>query len=209
MTELGVPFDSAEQQSHAITLGMWTFLITEVLLFGGVFTGYTVYRISYPHAFADASGHLLRWLGAGNTAVLLTSSLTMALAVRAAHARRTAPLVRWLAATIGLGLVFLMIKGVEYAIEFQEGLVPGPDFHAAAFVDPQHAQLFFVFYFAMTGLHAVHMTVGIGLLAVFAVLARGGRFTRGNPDAVEVAGLYWHFVDIVWIFLFPLLYLVG
>jgi len=202
---LGVAFDDAQQQSHAVTLGMWTFLITEVMLFGGIFTGYTVYRLNYPYAFAQGSEHLKMWLGTANTAVLLGSSLTMALAVRAAAAGRDRLTARFLALTVVLGLGFLGIKGTEWALEFREHLFPGPGFHAGTFADPMHSEMFFVFYFVMTALHALHMTVGLCVLVTFAVLARRGRATH---DAVEVAGLYWHFVDVVWIFLFPLLYLI-
>jgi cytochrome c oxidase subunit III len=208
---VAMQFDDAAQQRHAVLLGMWTFLVTELLLFGAIFTGYTVYRISYPHAFAEGSRHLLESLGAANTAVLLTSSLTMALAVRAAEHRDRRGLQRWLLATIVLGLVFLGVKAVEYTTEFREHLFPGRGFDRADFADPAHAQLFFVFYFTMTGLHAVHMLAGLGVLGTFSLLAGRGRFTdeaRGNPDAIETVGLYWHFVDVVWIFLFPLLYLI-
>ena len=199
-------FDDTVQQRQAVTLGMWTFLVTEVLLFGAVFTGYTIYRITYPHAFAAASEHLKIWLGTVNTAVLLGSSVTMAFAVRAAEARDPRALRRLLGATIVLGLAFLAIKGREYSLEFQEHLVPGAGFPVDEFADPAHAQLFFVFYYLMTGLHATHMLVGISVLTAFT--ARAGRFTAGNPDAVEMMGLYWHFVDLVWIFLYPLLYLI-
>ena len=209
MTEIAIQFDDARQQRQAVTLGMWTFLLTEVLLFGAIFTGYTVYRVSYPHAFAEASRHLKIWLGTVNTGVLLASSVTMALAVRAAELRRRRALQALLAATILLGLCFLGIKGTEYSLEFRDHFVPGPQFRGAEFHDPRHAELFFVFYFIMTGLHATHMLVGVGLLSVFAILAGRGRFTTsGNPDAIDTAGLYWHFVDMVWIFLYPLLYLI-
>ena len=208
MTEIAMQFDDARQQRQAVTLGMWTFLLTEVLLFGAIFTGYTVYRVTYPHAFAEGSRHLKIWLGTTNTAVLLASSVTMALAVRAAELRRKRLLQGLIAATMLLGLVFLGIKGTEYTLEIRERFFPGPDFAGSAFHDPPHAELFFVFYFIMTALHATHMLVGISLLGVFAILAGRGRFTRGNPDAIETAGLYWHFVDLVWIFLFPLLYLI-
>jgi cytochrome c oxidase subunit III len=201
-------FDDLPQQREAAGLGMWTFLITEVLFFGGLFTGYTVYRITYPRAFAAASNHLFMWIGAVNTAVLLISSLTMALAVHAAEHRRRRALVGFIVATIALGCLFLSFKGVEYTLDIREHLVPGSHFAASAFADPRHAQLFYVFYFFMTGLHAIHVTAGLGVLVVLAVLAARGRFTQGNPNAVEMVGLYWHFVDIVWIFLLPLLYLI-
>jgi cytochrome c oxidase subunit 3 len=201
-------FDDLEQQSEAATLGMWAFLVTEVLFFGGLFLGYVVYRSSYPEAFASGSHHLDVALGAVNTAVLIGSSLTMALAVHAAQVGRQKELVLFLLGTILLGAVFLGIKGVEYAHKFAEHLVPGPSF---VFAGPHahQAQLFFSFYFAMTGLHAAHMVIGIGVLAVLTVMAWGGRFSAAYYAPVEISGLYWHFVDIVWIFLFPLLYLIG
>lgn len=201
-------FDDLAQQHEADTLGMWVFLLTEVMLFGGLFLGYTVYRLSYPEAFAAASHHLDVWLGSVNTAVLIGSSLTMALAVHSAQTDDRRGLTRFLLLTILLGLVFLGIKGTEYLHKFEENLVPGASF---AYPGPraQHVQLFFSFYFAMTGLHAFHMIVGIGLLAVLVWRARHGRFSADYYAPVELIGLYWHFVDIVWIFLFPLLYLLG
>ena len=202
-------FDDAEQQREAAGLGMWTFIITEVLFFGGLFTGYTIYRLLYPVAFAEASNHLFRWIGAGNTAVLLTSSLTMALAAQAAERGARRRVAGFLLVTVLLGCIFLGLKGLEYTLDVREGLVPGAGFAAGEFADPAHSQLFYLFYWIMTGLHALHVTIGIGVLAVLAVMARRGRFGAGdNPNAVEMAGLYWHFVDVVWLFLLPLLYLI-
>ena len=201
-------FESMPAQKEAANLGMWLFLAQEVLFFGGLFLAYTVYRNVYPEAWAEASHHLDWKLGAFNTAVLICSSLTMALAVHAAalgHRRQIAP---WLVATVALGTVFLSVKVVEYAAKFEHHLVPGPHFqfpgpHAGA------AQIFYSLYFAMTGLHAFHMIVGIPILLGIAVLAHRGRYTPEYHSPVEFVGLYWHFVDIVWIFLFPLLYLIG
>jgi cytochrome c oxidase subunit III len=200
-------FDDAQQQRQAATLGMWVFLCTEVMMFGGLFTGYTVYRNVYPAGFAAGSHHLDVWLGAINTAVLITSSFTMAMAVHSAQLGKRSRLVGFLLATIVLGCVFLSIKGIEYAHKFQEHLVPGYDFQ----FDPglrRQAYVFISFYFAMTGLHAVHMIVGIGLLIWLVTATARGRFSEGYHTPVEITGLYWHFVDIVWIFLFPLLYLI-
>jgi cytochrome c oxidase subunit 3 len=201
-------FDDLVQQHEADSLGMWAFLLTEIMFFGGLFLGYTVYRSAYPEAFAEASHHLDIWLGSVNTAVLIGSSLSMALAVHSAQTNERRGLIRFLLLTILLGLVFLGIKGTEYLHKFEEHLVPG-----ANFVNPgPHAhqvQLFFSFYFGMTGLHAFHMIVGIGLLAALVWQARRGRFSADYYAPVELIGLYWHFVDIVWIFLFPLLYLLG
>jgi cytochrome c oxidase subunit 3 len=202
-------FDDAEQQREAATLGMWVFLATEVMFFGGLFTAYVAYRALYPDAFGHASDHLDVRLGTTNTAVLITSSLTMALAVRAAQVGEApARIVRWLAATMALGSTFLVIKLFEYAHKFREGLLPGPTFTYAG-PDARQAELFFSLYFGMTGLHAVHMVIGLGLLGWLVREARRGRFGPAFHTPVENCGLYWHFVDIVWIFLFPLLYLVG
>jgi len=201
-------FDDAEQQHEASTFGMWLFLVTEILFFGGLFTCYVVYRALYPEAFAAGSHHLDLTLGALNTVVLIGSSLTMALAVHAAQLGRRGPLQLFLALTIVLGSVFLVVKGFEYAEKFQHGLVPGADFVFEGGKAP-HVELFYGLYFTMTGLHAVHMVIGVGVLAALLVLARRGRFGAAYFTPVEVTGLYWHFVDVVWIFLFPLLYLLG
>jgi cytochrome c oxidase subunit 3 len=203
-------FEDADQQFEASTLGMWTFLVTEIMFFGGLFLGYIVYRSLYPVAFAEASNLLNYRLGAINTAILICSSLTMVLAVRAAQLSHRRSLIVFLLLTIILGSVFLVNKAVEYAHKFHEHLVPGPNFGpAAALTDPQHSQLFFSFYFGMTGLHALHMIIGIGILLTLVFQARQGRFSADYFTPVDITGLYWHFVDIVWIFLFPLLYLIS
>jgi cytochrome c oxidase subunit 3 len=194
-------------QKGAASLGMWVFLAQEVMFFGGLFLLYTIYRGSYPEAFAAASHHLDWKLGAFNTAVLIGSSLTMALAVHAAalgHRRKT---VVNLLLTIALGAVFLGIKVVEYADKFEHHLVPGPAFQFTG-ADPRGAQAFYTLYFAMTGLHALHMVIGVPILATLALLAWRGRYSPAYYTPVEMTGLYWHFVDIIWIFLFPLLYLI-
>ena len=201
-------FDDAEQQRQAGALGMWVFLVTEIMFFGGLFTGYTVYRSAYPAAFAAASHELDTLIGTINTAVLIASSLTMALAVHASQTGRRRSLLGSLLATMALGTVFLALKAVEYAHKFAHHLVPGPSF-AFHGPDPAHAQLFFSFYFVMTGMHALHMVIGLGLMTYLVVAARRGRFSPEYNNPVVVGGLYWHFVDIVWIFLYPLLYLVG
>lgn len=201
-------FDDVEQQREASWLGMWVFLATEIMFFGGMFLGYTIYRMAYPQAFASASNHLDVWLGTVNTAVLICSSFTMALAVRAAQLGQPKPVIISLVLTIVLGVAFLGIKFTEYYAKFAEHLVPGSAFNypepfAAA------AQIFYSFYFAMTGMHALHMIIGVGLLAGLIIRTARGRFSAAYYTPVELIGLYWHFVDIVWIFLFPLLYLVG
>lgn len=201
-------FDDLNQQYEAASLGMWLFLVTEVMFFGGLFTGYTVYRAAYAQGFAEASSRLDVLLGGINTAVLIGSSLTMALAVHAAQMGRRRALVLFLVVTIVLGGVFLGVKYVEYSHKFHEHLVPGQGFG----IQDEHrqaGQVFFSFYFAMTGMHALHMVIGMGIMAVLVLQARRGRFTAEYNSPIEMTGLYWHFVDIVWIFLFPLLYLLG
>jgi cytochrome c oxidase subunit 3 len=202
-------FDSLEQQREASTLGMWVFLVTEVLFFGGLFLTYTIYRAWYPDAFAAASHSLDVTLGTINTVVLITSSLTMALAVRAAQLGQRKLVMMFLVATMALGAVFLGIKSVEYYHKFAEHHVPGPDFAFEAPEYARHAQIFFSLYFVMTGLHAVHMVIGFGIMLVMLWWTWKGIITPEYYSPIEISGLYWHFVDIVWIFLFPLLYLLG
>lgn len=200
-------FDDARQQRDSATLGMYAFLATEVMFFGGLFAGYAVYRWMYPEAFVAASKTLDVPLGTINTAVLLTSSFTVALAVHAAqHASRR--MLQWtLASTIALGSVFMIIKAFEYADKFNHHHVPGAHF-AFQGDAPANVEMFFVFYFFMTAVHALHLVIGLGVLAWLLVLASRGRFDHGRDTLVEMTGLYWHFVDIVWIFLFPFLYLI-
>ena len=205
---VGEQFDDIEQQRAAAQLGMWIFLATEVLFFGGLFLSYTIYRFTYGQVFVETSRELDVVLGGMNTAVLLISSLLMAFAVRAAKLDQRRTLTWLLIGTALLGCVFMSIKGIEYHKDYVNHLVPGREFQWHG-TDPGNAELFFWIYFAMTGLHAIHVTVGIGIMLVLALLAWRGKFSRGNHNTVEIAGLYWHFVDIVWVFLFPLLYLVG
>jgi cytochrome c oxidase subunit 3 len=201
-------FVSLEQQKDASQLGMWVFLVTEILFFGGLFTAYIVYRWSYPVGFADASRHMNVTLGTMNTAVLIFSSLTMAMAVHSAAGGRRRSLIGFLLVTMLLGATFLGIKAVEYTEHIHHHLLPGPAFHyAGPYARP--AEMFFSLYFCMTGLHALHMIIGLGLLSILVNQARKGRYTPAWHTPVEMSGLYWHFVDIVWIFLFPLLYLIG
>ncbi len=201
-------FDTLEQQQESSTLGMWLFLVTEIMFFGGLFMAYLLYRVWYPEAWAEGSLELDVVLGGVNTVVLIGSSLTMALAVRAAQKGLPRATVNWLLATVSLGGVFLVIKGFEYAHKFHAHHVPGPNF---VFEGPhaKQVEIFLSLYFAMTGLHALHMVIGFGLLSVIAWMAYRRRFSPEWYAPVEMAGLYWHFVDIVWIFLFPLLYLVD
>jgi len=211
-------FDSLDQQKESSTLGMWLFLVTEIMFFGGLFTAYVIYRTLYPQAFALASHTLNVPLGGANTAILIGSSLTMVLAIWAAQVNWRKGIALFLLATIALGATFLGIKSVEYREKFETHHVPGPSFHFVPesehvkVTDPQlerHASIFFSLYFIMTGLHALHMIIGIGILAVLTVLAWKGKYDSEYHNPLEMTGLYWHFVDIVWIFLFPLLYLLG
>jgi cytochrome c oxidase subunit 3 len=207
-TALAHQFDDIEQQHDSASLGMWIFLSTEIMFFGGMFLGYALYRGKYAPAYAQASRHLDVLLGGINTGVLLCSSLTMALAVHAAQLGGRRTVVLFLIATIALGAVFLGIKAYEYYEKFEEHLIPGHDFQ---FEGPNatHAQLFFSFYFALTGMHALHMIIGIGMMLIMILLTMRGKFSAEYYFPIEMAGLYWHFVDIVWVFLFPLLYLVD
>ena len=204
-------WSSAGHQREGAFFGVWLFLVTEILFFGGLFLVYTVYRVNHSAAFHAASATLDLKLGVFNTIVLLGSSLTMALAVREAQRGKNRETALFLVLTILLGAAFLGVKAVEYSHKFHEHHVPGPTFHFAA----EHGyagadvEMFFNLYFAMTGLHAVHMIIGIGLLAALAVMALRGKFTPQNHNLVEGSGLYWHLVDIIWIYLFPMLYLIG
>lgn len=199
-------FDDMAQQQEASTLGMWTFLATEILFFGGMFMSYIIYRYAYPAAFAEASRHTVVLYGTVNTAILLTSSLTMALAVHAAQQGHNRALIRFLLVTIFLACCFLGVKGLEYHEDLSEQLWPGPHFKAGL---PPQAQIFWFLYWAMTGLHALHVTIGVGVLSVITVMAWRRKFSAYYYNPVDVSALYWHFVDIVWIWLYPLLYLIN
>ena len=192
-------------------LGMWTFLITEVLFFGGMFGAYAVYRAMYPAAFASTSRYMDVVLGGSNTAILICSSLTMVLAVRAAQLSKRKDLIMFLILTMIFGTAFLGVKAFEYHNKWVEGLVPG--LHWGAYAEaPEYAhpaQLLFFLYFCMTGMHAIHMIVGLGLLTYLVIQSVRNQYNEFYFAPVEMIGLYWHFVDIVWIFLFPLLYLIG
>jgi cytochrome c oxidase subunit III len=201
-------FENASQQKEASTLGMWTFLVTEVMFFGGMFMAYIAYRHAYPLAFAEASQKLNVALGGINTVVLIGSSMTMAMAVHFAALGRKNLLILFLIATLLLGGVFLGIKGVEYHDKFVHHEVPGVNFQFEG-PDAQHASLYFALYFGLTGLHASHMIIGAVILLVLIYKASKNQFSAAWHTPVEMFGLYWHFVDIVWIFLFPLLYLID
>jgi len=210
--ELYGQFQTMEQQRESASLGMWVFLVTEVLFFGGMFMTYTLNRSTYPDIFGEASRSIDLKLGAINTVVLIGSSLTMAMSVWASQVGKKQLVTIFLIATLVLGSVFLGIKGVEYHQKFEEHHIPGLSFSfepGASIATNAHAQLFFSLYFAMTGLHALHMIIGAGLLIWLIKQSTRGRFTPQYNTPVELVGLYWHFVDIVWIFLFPLLYLID
>lgn len=215
--ELRHHFADAEQQRNAASLGMWLFLATEIMFFGGLFCAYLIYRGWYYNEFALGSRSLDLVIGTVNTAVLICSSLTVALSIRAAQLGRRKTLVTLLLLTIIFGLVFLGLKGFEWYQKFEEHHVPGYSFSAADIakldprmpIDAQHSQLFFSLYFAMTGMHALHMIIGVGLFAVITFFAWKGRYGPDYHTPLENAGLYWHFVDIIWIYLFPLLYLID
>lgn len=203
-------FEDLGQQHEASTLGMWMFLCTEILFFGGLFLAYALYRWSYPDAFRAASHHQNILLGGINTVVLICSSLSVAMSVYYAQTNNRRKLVWMIVLTMILGTVFLGIKALEYYQHIHEGLLPGRWFTFQVAPELQgRIQMFFVLYFAMTGLHALHMVIGLGIYGWLLWKARQGTFSSAYYSPVEVSGLYWHFVDIVWIFLFPLLYLIG
>ncbi len=207
-------FDDAGQQQEAATLGMWAFLITEVLFFGGLIMAYTLFRGRFHLAFVAGSNELDVALGGYNTAILICSSLTMALAVHFAQLGDRKKLVLFLLATLIFGGAFLGVKVFEYADKIEHHHVPGFDFQyhgeLADQVNPRNVELFFFMYFAMTGVHAIHMIVGAILLVVWLIPSSiHGKYSPAYYAPIELFGLYWHFVDIVWIFLYPLLYLVG
>jgi cytochrome c oxidase subunit 3 len=196
------------QQADTAALGIWVFLATEVLFFSGMLLAYTVLRHAYPEGFAEAGRDTKIVIGSVNTAVLLTSSATIAWAVHTAKLGHRKLLTILLVATAALGLVFVGLKGIEYAQEYAEHLVPGLDFSS----DSPHAhaiELFYFLYFALTGIHAVHLSIGIVIVGIMAWRATRGAIGPAYYTPVEITGLYWHFVDLVWIFLYPLIYLNG
>ena len=218
-----------EQQREAGTLGMWVFLVTEIMFFGALFLAYTIYRYKYPEAFAAASNHLDIRLGAINTVVLIVSSFTMAMAVFSTQVGGRRNSIIFLLMTLVLGATFLGIKAVEYHDKYRDHLIPGqlipghpfhPEvakpgdtdehkLHLPPGVSIRNVEMFYWIYFAMTGMHALHMIIGLGLLTILTIMTWRNRFSPEYYAPIEISGLYWHFVDIVWIFLFPLLYLLG
>jgi len=202
-------FNNLDQQLEAGTMGMWVFLVTEIMFFGALFCSYAIYRSVYPEAWALGSHLNSSTLGASMTVVLLMSSLTMALGVRSAALGNQRVVILMLSLTIVLGLAFMGMKGFEYYHHFEDKLVPGYDFSGYHGAHAGPVQMFISFYFIMTAIHATHMVVGVGLLSVMIWMTSRGRFNRQYYAPLEITGLYWHFVDIIWIFLFPMLYLVD
>jgi cytochrome c oxidase subunit 3 len=233
-------FDDMGQQRESITIGMWTFLMTEIMMFTGLFFCYAFFRWKFYDAFLLGSQQLNITLGTGNTFVLLASSMTMAMAVHAAQVGNRKALVGWMIGTLIFGGAFLGIKAVEWTADYHEGLIPKYSWdatgqlwptthkaheagkHAGATpegyvwdykhdkaVSSDHVKMYFMLYFCMTGLHAIHMVAGMIILGIMTVMALNGVFGNGNDQPIEIFGLYWHFVDIVWVFLFPLLYLIA
>ena len=215
-------FETQEQQREAATFGMWLFLLTEIMFFGGLFFAYLLYRNWYHDAFVVASNQLSIPLGAANTAILITSGFCMALGVWAAEVKKKGLLVLFLVLTTFFGVAFLGIKAVEYHEKWEKHHIPGAHFDVSEFINPQayglkekplapdmaqKTQIFFFLYFAMTGMHAFHMILGIGLLFWLTWRANRGEFSSGYVAPIENFGLYWHFVDIVWLFIFTTLYL--
>jgi cytochrome c oxidase subunit 3 len=210
--ELRVQFDTVEQQRDCSTLGMWIFLVTEIMFFGGMFAAYTIYRQAYSHVFAVASSSLNLAIGAVNTCVLLLSSFTMVMAVRSGQLGRRKAIIGWLILTLIFGGIFLGVKAYEWNEKFVEHHIPGADFHFEGLPegpDQGHAQIFFSLYFGMTGLHAMHMVVGVGMLLWLIWETKRGTYSAKYYTPIDIGGLYWHFVDVIWIFLFPLLYLID
>jgi cytochrome c oxidase subunit 3 len=207
-------FESAEQQYESATLGMWAFIVQEILFFGGLFCAYTVYRNTYIEAFTAGSYRLDIFWGTLNTVVLIASSLTMAMAVRSAQTNSgPGRIIGWLIATIILGCTFLGVKAIEYTGKWHHHLIPNSTFQwndpAFPTVTLGPAKIFYSFYFVMTGMHALHMIIGVGIMLWMIAKVRRNEISAQYFTPIEISGLYWHFVDIVWIFLFPLLYLIG
>ena len=201
-------FHDVGHQHHSAVLGMWSFLATEVMFFSGLFAAYLVFRIQDPSGFATSSAQLDLWMGTFNTAVLLTSSWMVVLGIHAVQHDRLRRGAAYLAGTAGLGLFFLGVKAFEYAAKYDHGLIPGALWHPHGKAEGA-SELFFFIYFVMTGLHGLHVLIGVGLLLWVAWGVRRGQHDSHEHSRVECVGLYWHLVDLVWIYLFPLLYLIG
>jgi cytochrome c oxidase subunit 3 len=201
-------FVDSEQQFDSAKLGMWVFLVTEILFFGGLFVAYIVYRAWNPELFTMAATQLDTLMGGINTLVLIGSSLTMALAIRAAQTDNPNLSIKYLASTVALAFVFMVIKYFEYTHKFHLGIFPG-EYYTFTGIDHPKAHIFFSIYYMMTGLHGIHVIIGIGIITWLIIKTKKGAFNSSYYTPVEITGLYWHLVDIVWIFLFPLLYLID
>ena len=209
-------FTTMEQQFDTSKIGMWLFLATEVLTFGGLFVGFGLMQNRYPQEFIEAHEHLQRLAGAANTVVLLFSSFTMVMAVLAAKTNQGAKCARYLWVTVGCAAIFMCVKAYEYTLKYQEGLLPGyfyrrqpEDTVVLANGMLSHGySTFFSFYFMMTGLHGLHVVIGAILLSWLAIRAKRGEFNSAYYTPVDLVGLFWHLVDLVWIYLFPLYYLI-
>ncbi len=209
LIEPEIQYATLEQQGDTAQLGMWAFLVNETLFFGALVFTYFLYRMSYPHDFALAGKDAVLWCGTANLGILLTSSLTMVLAINAAAQGERRAMVRWLVVTLALGGIFLCIKGYEYYQDFQDKVVPVVNYEAKPGEGPP-GELFWLFYWVATGLHAIHLTIGIGLILYMLLWRiRRGRITPAYFAPLEVVGIYWSFVDTVWLFLYPCIYLVG
>lgn len=201
-------FVDSEQQFDSAKLGMWVFLVTEILFFGGLFVAYIVYRAWNPDLFFLAAKELDTVMGAINTVVLIGSSLTMALAIRAAQINQKRNITIYLLVTIGLALTFMVIKYFEYTHKFEMGIFPG-EYYTYDGIDHAKANIFFSIYYMMTGLHGIHVIIGVGLMVYLLVKVNQNAYSPEYYTPIEMTGLYWHIVDIIWIFLFPLLYLID
>lgn len=201
-------FESAEHEFDASKFGMWLFLVTEIMLFGGLFVAYIIFRNLYPEMYVAASHHLNKIMGGTNTIVLLFSSLTMALAIGKAQRNDPKASARYLIITLLCAATFMVIKYFEYQHKFHEGLFPGGYFTNKELTHPK-SPLFFSLYFVMTGLHGLHVMIGMGLITWILRRTNRGEFSSAYFTPVEMVGLYWHVVDLIWIYLFPLLYLIG
>lgn len=204
-----IQYADLEQQGDTAQLGMWVFLVNETLFFGALIFTYFLYRLSYPDEFAAAAKDAVLWCGTANLVILMTSSLTMVLAINAAAQGRREGMIWWLVATMALGFAFLCIKGYEYYQDFQDKVVPVVNFEVKP-GEGRAGELFWIFYWVATGLHAIHLMTGIGLVLYMLLWrVRLGRITPAYYAPLEVVGIYWSFVDTVWVFLYPCIYLVG
>lgn len=202
-------FANADVQFNSNKMGIWLFLVTEILLFGGLFCAFAIFRSWYFTGFVEAHHHLDKVMGGVNTIVLICSSLTMALAVRAGQMSNKKMVSVLLAITLACAATFLVVKYFEYSHKFHDGLLPGAHFTAEGFKAPREAGIFFAVYFMMTGIHGFHVLIGMGLITWVLIRNLRGEFSSRYYSPIEGVGLYWHLVDLIWIYLFPLLYLVG